>query len=412
MSLFQQNLEKYANLAIRTGINLQEGQTLVVNASIECAPLVRLVVKKAYEAGAKNVMVEWSDDTVTRTKYELAPDEAFTEFPMWRAQGFEELAASNAAFLSIYAPNPDLLTGIDPKRIATNTKTASTAMSKYRAYLMSDRAVWSLVGHPTVEWARKVFPNAESNDDAVAKLWDVIFETTRIPAEDPVAAWQEHCDQLHKVATILNEKQYKTLAYEAPGTNFTLDLVENHIWAGGGAVSESGTPFRPNMPTEEVFTMPHKDGMNGTVRSTKPLNYGGTVIDNFSITFENGKVVDYSAEQGYETLKHLVETDEGSSRLGEVALVPHKSPISDTNLIFFNTLFDENASCHLAIGNAYPTNVQGGTKMTDEEKAASGVNQSLTHVDFMIGSAELNVDGITKDGKREPIMRNGNWAIL
>ncbi len=209
----------------------------------------------------------------------------------------------------------------------------------------------------------------------------------------------------------LNQKQYKQLIYTAPGTDLTIELVENHIWHGGASTSESGIRFNPNIPTEEVFTMPHRDGVNGTVRNTKPLNYGGNVIDGFTLTFKDGKVVDFSAETGYETLKHLLETDDGARHLGEVALVPHRSPISDSHLIFYNTLFDENAACHLALGKAYPTNIQGGTSMAREELTVHGINDSLIHEDFMIGSAELNIDGVTKDGKREPIFRNGNWAF-
>ncbi|ANB61155.1 aminopeptidase [Anoxybacteroides amylolyticum] len=405
----EQKLEQYAALAVRTGVNIQQGQTLVVKSPLEAARLVRKIAKKAYEAGAKHVYVEWEDEELSYIKYMHAPEEAFSEYPMWRAQGMEQLAQEGAAFLSIYSPNPDLLKDVDPKRIATFAKTSSEALRNYRSALMADENCWSVISVPTPAWAKKIFPHL-SEQEAVDKLWDVIFAVTRVHEENPIQAWEEHNKRLAKVIEYLNEKQYKQLIYEAPGTNLTIELVENHVWHGGAAVSQSGVRFNPNIPTEEVFTMPHKDGVNGTVRNTKPLNYGGNVIDGFTLTFKDGKVVDFTAETGYETLKHLLETDEGARRLGEVALVPHHSPISQSNIIFYNTLFDENAACHLALGKAYPTNIENGATMTQKELAARGGNDSLIHEDFMIGSAELNIDGVTKDGKREPIFRNGNWA--
>lgn len=410
MNELEQNLEKYAALAVSIGVNVQSGQTLVVNAPLDAAVLVRKIAKKAYEAGAKHVYVEWNDEDLTYIKYKHAPDEAFLEYPMWRAKGMEQLAEEGAAFLTIYSPNPDLLKDIDPKRIANFTKTASQALSNYRSALMADKNCWSLISVPTPAWAKKIFPDL-TEEQAISKLWDVIFDVTRVSLADPIQAWQEHNDRLAKMVEYLNSKQYKQLIYEAPGTNLTVDLVDNHVWHGGAAVSENGVRFNPNIPTEEVFTMPHKDGVNGIVRNTKPLNYGGNLIDGFTLTFKDGKVVDFTAEKGYETLKHLLDTDEGARHLGEVALVPHQSPISTSNLIFYNTLFDENAACHLALGKAYPTNIKDGAAMSKEELAQHGVNDSLIHEDFMIGSAELNIDGVTKDGKREPIFRNGNWAF-
>lgn len=410
MSQFEQSLDKYAALAVHEGVNVQVGQTLVINAPIAAAEFVRKIAKKAYETGAKNVHVEWNDDELSYIKFKNAPDEAFTEYPMWRAKGLEEMAANGAAFLTIYAPNPDLLKDINPERIATANKTSATALQKYRSYSMADKVSWSLIAVPTPEWAKKVFPD-QSFEQAVEKLWEVIFKVTRVDQKDPIQAWNEHNAKLAQTVEYLNNKQYKQLVYGAPGTQLSVDLPENHVWQGGAAVTDKGITFNPNMPTEEVFTMPHKDGVNGVVYSTKPLNYGGNIIDRFSLTFENGKVVDFTAETGYETLKHLLDTDEGSRRLGEIALVPHQSPISMSNLIFYNTLFDENASSHLALGRAYPTNLKGGADMSDEELAQHGANQSLVHVDFMIGSAEMNINGVTKEGKSEPIFRNGNWAF-
>lgn len=410
MNNFNETLEKYAELAVRIGINVQKGQTLVINAPLPAAEFVRVAAKKAYEAGAKNVHVEWADEEVTRIKYLNAPDEAFTEYPMWRAKGFEEMAKEGAAFMSISASNPDLLKGVDPERIAIANKTASKALDAYRSYVMSDKSCWCVVSVPTKEWAKKVFPGL-SDEESVEKLWENIFKATRADQADPVEAWKEHTNNLNKKLEYLNNKRFKKLHYKSAVTDLTVELPEKHLWLGGGSESESGTYFVANMPTEEVFTMPKKDGVNGTVKSTKPLNYGGNVINNFTLTFENGKIVDFTAEQGYETLKKLIETDDGSHFLGEVALVPHDSPISNTNIIFYNTLFDENASCHFALGKAYPTCLENGAEMSEEELAANGANNSLTHVDFMVGSPDLSIDGITADGTVEAVFRNGNWAF-
>ncbi|MFK7693971.1 aminopeptidase [Paenibacillus sp. HJGM_3] len=410
MSSMDHNLKKYAKLAVRVGVNVQPGQTLFVNAPIEAKDLIRKIAEEAYAAGAKNVIVDWNDDIITLIKYKGAPEEAFSEYPMWRAKGLEELSDNGAAFISVLSPNPDLLKDIDPKRVATAQRTASSALSKYRANSMSYKARWSLIAVANEAWAAKVFPELPI-EEAVSRLWDFIFEATRVQLDDPIAAWHEHNARLREKVDYLNGKQYRQLIYKAPGTNLTIDLPHNHAWLGGSKDAQDGVMFNPNMPTEEVFTLPHKDGVNGVVRSTKPLNYGGTVIDNFSLTFENGRVVDMQAETGRETLQHLLDTDEGSRRLGEVALVPFHSPISNANLIFYNTLFDENASNHLALGQAYPTNLQGGAGMTKEQLAEAGVNTSLVHVDFMVGSPEMDIDGVLEDGRREPIFREGNWAF-
>ncbi|QHT59100.1 aminopeptidase [Paenibacillus lycopersici] len=407
---FEKKLERYAALAVEVGVNVQPGQTLVVTAGISSAPFVRMVVKKAYEVGAKNVHVEWNDDVVTRTKYELAPDEAFLEYPQWRAQGWEDMAKDNAAFLSIIAANPDLLKGIKPERIANANKAAGIALKTWRSYTMSDKVSWSIVAVPSPDWAAKVFPDVASEQQEDA-LWDAIFAATRINEPDPVASWKTHIETLDTKASFLNEKKYFALRYTGPGTDLTLELAPGHIWISAGSENAKGDIFVANMPTEEVFTAPLRSGTNGVVSSTKPLSYGGNLIKDFSLTFKDGKIVDVQAEEGLEVLKNLVGTDEGSAFLGEVALVPHRSPISDTNIIFYNTLFDENASCHLAIGKAYAFCIEGGKEMNEEQQIAAGLNTSLVHVDFMIGSAELDIDGIRADGTAEPLMRGGNWVI-
>ena len=410
MTDFQTNLEKYAELAIQVGVNIQPEQTLVINTTLEGAELVRIIVKKAYEAGARNVIVNWHDDTVNRTKYELAPDEVFNEYPEWRAKETIELAKKGAAFLSVISSSPDLLKGIDPKRIANSQKASSTALKPWRQMMQSDKVSWSIVAVPSQAWADKVFPE-EPAENRVHKLWEMIFKTVRVDTENPVEAWKKHDETLHEKVDYLNEKRYKKLHYTAPGTDLTIELPEKHLWCGAGSINEKGHPFMANMPTEEVFSVPLKTGVNGTVTSTKPLSYGGNIIDNFSITFKEGRIVEVKAEQGEEILKHLVDTDEGSHYLGEVALVPYNSPISQSNVLFFNTLFDENASNHLAIGSSYAFCLEGGKQMSPEELAANGLNDSLTHVDFMIGSDKMDIDGIKANGTSEPVFRNGDWAF-
>jgi aminopeptidase len=410
MSDFQKNLEKYAELAVKVGVNVQKGQKLVINATLDAAELVRLVVKQAYEVGAKDVVVNWNDDTVSRTKYDLAPDETFTEYPEWRARETEDLAGKGAAFMSIISSSPDLLKDVNPERIATYQKAAGKALANYRKMIQSDKVSWTVIAAASPAWAAKVFPN-EPAENQVEKLWDAIFKATRVDTENPVEAWKKHDENLHEKVNYLNEKHYTKLHYKAPGTDLTIELPKNHLWVGAGSINEQGNEFMANMPTEEVFTVPFKTGVNGTVSSTKPLSYGGNIIDRFSLKFEDGKIVDVKAEEGEEILRHLVETDEGSHYLGEVALVPYNSPISGSNILFFNTLFDENASNHLAIGSAYAFCIEGGKKMSSDELKENGLNESITHVDFMIGSEQMDIDGITADGKTEAILRGGNWAF-
>ncbi|MEH7118170.1 aminopeptidase [Neobacillus vireti] len=410
MSDFIKNLEKYAELAVKVGVNIQKGQTLVVNATIEAAELVRLVVKKAYETGAFNVIVNWTDDIVTKTKYDLAPDEAFLEYPVWRAKEMDDLAENGAAFMSIISSSPDLLKGVNPERIGNFQKAAGKALANYRKAAQSDKVSWTVIAAASQDWAAKVFPD-EPAENQVNKLWNAIFKAVRVDTENPVEAWKKHDETLHEKVRYLNDKRYTKLHYTAPGTDLTIELPAKHLWVGAGSVNQKGFEFMANMPTEEVFTVPLKTGVNGTVASTKPLSYGGNIIDRFSVTFENGKIVGVKAEEGEEILKRLVETDEGSHYLGEVALVPYNSPISQSNVLFYNTLFDENASNHLAIGSAYAFCIEGGKQMSSEELAQNGLNESITHVDFMIGSAEMDIDGITADGSTEPIFRAGNWAF-
>ncbi|MFC4402814.1 aminopeptidase [Gracilibacillus xinjiangensis] len=404
-------LEKYADLALQTGVNLQEGQGLLLQAPIEAIGFVRIVVKKAYEMGAKNVHVEWKDDELSYLKMKHAPMDVLETFPEWRKDAMTSMVKDGYAVLNIYGENPDLLQDIDGKRMSAVTKASSTALKEYRDYMMNDRARWSIVGYPTKEWAVKIFPE-HAPDDAKEKLWQEIFRIARIDKEDPIKAWEEHNQTLKNAREYLNEKKYAKLHFTAEGTDLTIGLPKGHIWHGGSATAADGVIFNPNIPTEEVFTMPHKYEVNGTVTSTKPLSFQGKLIENFTLTFKDGKVVDYTCEKGEDALKNLLEADEdGASRLGEVALVPHESPVSQADIIFFNTLFDENASCHIALGKAYPTNIAGGSNMDEETMDAQGVNDSIVHEDFMIGSEKMNIDGITASGEREAIFRNGTWAV-
>ena len=409
-SIFSNNLLKYAELAVKVGVNIQKDQYLYIAASTDAVDFVRLVTKIAYEEGAKQVFVDFSDDQVGRSRYQLAPEDSFDFFPPWKVQEREWLAEQGAAFMSIVSQDPDLLKGIDPKRIAAFQKAAGTALNKYRQYVQSDKISWTVIAAPSKGWASKVFPELPE-EEQMGALWDAIFKATRADLENPVQAWTEHNDALHEKVDYLNKKKYAKLHYTAPGTDLTIDLPKGHLWCGAGSINERGDEFMANLPTEEVFTVPHKDGVNGYVSSTKPLSYGGNIIDDFKITFEKGRIVKVEAKQGVEVLKNLVATDEGSHYLGEVALVPHDSPISNSGLLFFNTLFDENASNHLAIGSAYAFCLEGGKTMSPEELMENGLNQSITHVDFMVGSAEMNIDGITEDGQREPVFRKGNWAF-
>lgn len=410
MSNFQDKLQKYADLAVRIGVNVQPGQNLIVVATVDSAELVRLIVKQAYEAGARSVKVNWTDDTVTRLRYEKAADESFLDDPKWYAGEMLEYVENGAAVLHVISSDPDLLTGIDPQRITNHQKTYGKAMSKYRELQMADKFSWSIVAVPSKSWAAKVFPELPENEQVNA-LWEAIFKTVRIDQPDPVAAWKEHIANLTQKSEYLNSKKYKKLHYLAPGTDLTIELPKGHLWVAAESLNAQGNTFLANLPTEEVFTAPLKTGVNGTVSSTKPLSYNGNIIDEFQLTFKDGRIVDYSAKVGEATLKQLVELDEGSHYLGEVALVPHGSPISQSGILFYNTLFDENASNHLAIGNAYAFNLEGGKSMTREELNEHGLNASFAHEDFMVGSAEMDIYGVTADGTEEPVFAKGNWAF-
>jgi aminopeptidase len=410
MAVTMAKLEKYAELIVRVGANVQKDQEVYLTGAIEMAELVRLVASKSYDAGASHVHVDWIDEEMSRLTYAKASDDYFTKFPAWETAKRNAFVENRAVFIMLRAPNPDLLKGIDPQRIGNYQKASGIGLREFRQATQADKVSWTISAAATKDWAAKVFPNLNA-EEAVDQLWDAIFKSVRLDAADPVQAWEEHNANLHRKADILNKKHFRKLHYRAPGTDLTVELPEKHLWVGAGSINEKGIPFMANMPTEEVFTAPHKTGVNGYISSTKPLSYGGNIIDGFKLTFENGRIVKAEAEQGLAILEQLIASDEGSHYLGEMALVPHESPISASNLLFYNTLFDENASNHFAIGSAYAFNLVGGKEMTSEQLEQNGLNASIAHVDFMVGSAEMDIDGIADDGSVTPVFRNGNWAI-
>ena len=407
---FAEKLAAFAELAVKIGVNVQPGQYLLINTTTDTLEFTREVVKKAYEAGAGRVHVNLTDAVFERAFFENTTVKELEKFPKWIVAQREELIERNGALLWIDAADPDLLAGIDVKKISTHQKVSGAALVNYRKAVMNDDIAWSIIAVPSAKWAAKVFPHLPENEQVDA-LWNAIFKTVRIGDGDAVEAWHEHVANLEKRAAQLNAKRYKALHYKAPGTNLTIELPEKHLWLTGGSKTPQGTTFIANMPTEEVYTMPAKYGVDGTVSNTKPLVYKGNIIDQFTLTFENGKIVKAHAQVGNDLLQQLITTDEGSSYLGEVALVPHQSPISASNILYYNTLFDENASNHLAIGEAYPTCYEGGRELEQGQLESLGINTSVTHEDFMIGSGEMDIDGELADGTMEPIFRKGNWAF-
>ena len=403
--------EKYAQLIITTGVNIQKDQTLVISSPIECAPFARVLSETAFRQGARDVVMNWTDELSAKIRFLNAPEDVFDEFPEWRKDFYLSYVRNGAAFISISASDPELLKDVNPERIVKSQKASNIALAEYREKIMSHDNSWCVVSIPTLQWAKKVFPDA-ADDQAVKLLWDAILKAVRVDLADPVANWEQHKAKLREWRDYLNGHKFKFLKYKnAAGTNLTVELPEGHVWMGGSKHNAKGVDFVANMPTEEVFTLPKKTGVNGIVVSSKPLVYNGNLIDKFKLSFENGKVVEASAEIGQEILQKLLNTDEGASYLGEVALVPYNSPISNSGILFYNTLFDENASCHFAFGKAYPTCIKNGANMSKEELEQHGVNDSLIHVDFMVGTKDLEIIGITADGEEVTVFRQGDFAM-
>ena len=404
-----QKLNKLAEVAIQVGLGLAPGQELVMTAPLDALPLVRRVTEQAYRAGASLVTTLFTDEESTLLRFRYGRDEGFDRAADWLQEGVAAAYRSGAARLAITGTNPALLAKEDPGKVSRANLALSKASRPALDLITRHEINWTIIPCATPAWAAAVFPE-ETAEAALAHLWAAIFAATRIDTPDPVAAWRAHDNHLQERARRLNEKRFATLQYRGPGTDLRIGLADDHAWLGGGTIARNGLPCIPNMPTEEVFTTPHKDRADGFVTSSKPLSYQGALIKNIAVRFEGGRVVDAKADEGEAILQRMLDTDEGAGRLGEVALVPHSSPISKSGLLFWNTLFDENAASHIALGQAYSTCIRNGDSLEPAQLAERGANTSLIHVDWMIGSGKLDVDGITADGQSEPLMRKGEWT--
>jgi aminopeptidase len=416
MAFTVESLEAYSELVIRVGLNLRAGQRLLIigplangGASLEAAPLVRRIAVSAYRAGAPIVEVLWGDEELLLLRFQHAPRESFGQFSAWLPRTLLEHVEHDHAVLSVYANDPDHLKDQNPELITQVQQATSRAVREFREQISRNQINWTVVAAAGARWAAKVFPDAPDGRQ-VDLLWDAIGRMCRLDRSDPIAAWETHLAELAARRDFLNAKRYTALNYQGPGTSLSIGLPDGHAWVAGRSFSQSGIEFAPNLPTEEVFTIAHRNNVQGTVHSTKPLSYGGTLIEDFTLRFENGRVVNSTAARGDAVLRRLIDTDDGAGRLGEVALVPNSSPISQTGRLFYNTLFDENAASHVALGSAYKFTLDGGEAMDDETFARAGGNRSAVHVDFMIGSGELDIDGVRPEGTAEPLMRRGEWT--
>ena len=404
-------LQEYAQLLINVGLNVQKDQYVVISSQVDCAYFARMCIAAAYEAGAKQVIMNWNDDFATRQYYLNAADEVFDQVFPWEAERPIGLLKKGACVLTIAARDPENLKGVDPERIARANIASGKANEEFSIEMMNSAVQWCIASIPVPSWAKKVFPDL-SEEQAMEKLWEEIFKAVRITGcGDAVDRWREHCKVLEKKREKLNAYNFKSLHYtNSLGTDLTVELPENHIWMAGSEFSKGGVEFVANMPTEEIFTAPLRDGVNGKIVATKPLVDSGNIIDGFHMILKDGVITEVHAEVGEEFLKKAITLDEGASRFGEVALVPYDSPISNSGVLFYNTLFDENASCHFAFGDSYAC-IKDGDKMTKEELKAHGLNDSMTHVDFMVGSKDLSIVGTTHDGKEIKVFENGNFVI-
>lgn len=402
-------LDKLADVAVKVGLNLQEGQDLVITAPVEALPLVRRITAAAYRAGAGVVTPILSDAGITLARFENAQDASFDKAADWLYAGMAEAFKGNAARLAIVGEDPMLLAEQDPEKVSRAGKANSIAYKPALEKIANFDINWTIVSYPTVAWASRVFPDLPEAE-AVEKLANALFSSSRVLDADPVANWTDHNANLRKRTAWLNEQRFDALHFSGPGTDLTVGLAEDHEWHGGASTATNGITCNPNIPTEEVFTTPHSARVDGVVRSTKPLSHQGSLIDDIEVRFEAGKIVEAKASKGEAVLQKLLDSDEGARRLGEVALVPHSSPISQSGVLFYNTLYDENAACHIALGQCYSKCFLNGGDLSSEEIAARGGNSSMIHVDWMIGSAEMDIDGILHDGTRVPVFRKGEWA--
>jgi len=406
---FEQKLDRLAQVAIHSGLGLAEGQELVMTASTDALPLARKITEHAYRAGASLVTVLFTDEASTLLRYQYGQDKSFDAAAAWLYDGMAAAYKSGAARLAITGGNPSLLSQQDPEKVSRANRSMSKAYRPALELITRHEINWTIVSAATPAWAAAVFPDLAA-EEALKKLWDAIFAASRADQSDPVAAWKKHDDKLHLWAERMNAKRFAALHFRGPGTDLKVGLADDHLWLGGGTTAGNGNYCIPNMPTEEVFTTPHKDRVEGTVTSTKPLSHQGTLIEGIRVRFEGGKIVEAHASKGEAVLRKLIDTDEGARRLGEVSLVPASSPIAASGMLFLNTLFDENAACHIALGQAYSSCLKDGDKLTPEELKAKGANDSLIHVDWMIGSNKIDVDGITAAGGAEAVMRQGEWT--
>jgi aminopeptidase len=402
-------LDRLAEVAVKVGLNLKPGQDLLLTAPSVALPLVRSIAEHAYRAGAGLVTPILSDEAVTLSRYQFAPDDSFDRAAGWLYDGMSKAFDANTARLAIVGENPMLLSGEDPAKVARASKANSVAYQPALERIAGFDINWNIIAYPSPSWAKQVFPGDEE-DVAVAKLADAIFAASRVDNDDAVAAWAKHNATLRSRTEWLNAQRFSALHYSGPGTDLTIGLADGHEWVGGASTAKNGIICNPNIPTEEVFTTPHARRVNGHVVSTKPLSYQGSLIDGIEVRFEEGRIVEARAARGEQVLTKVLDTDEGARRLGEVALVPHSSPISSSGLLFLNTLFDENAACHIALGQCYSKCFVDGDRLTPEQIAAQGGNKSFIHIDWMIGSDQTDIDGIRADGSRVPVFRKGEWA--
>ena len=406
----EEKLREYARLLVRVGLNMQKGQTLVISSPVECAFFARLCAAEAYDAGCREVVMNWSDDALGRMKYLHAEDSVFDTVPLWRRHFYNDYALEGAAYLAISASDPENLKGVDPNRLVRSQQASGKALKDFDRLQMCSGFPWCIASIPIPSWAAKVFPDLPEAE-AMEKLWDAIFRSVRIDGDGrAVEKWQAHLETLGRRVARLNALDLRSLHYtNALGTDLTVELPEGCVWEAGNDRTLSGTPYIANIPTEEIFTAPLKTGVNGVVYASLPLSHDGHIIDKFRFVVKEGKIVEARAEQGEEALKAAISVDEGAAYFGEVALVPYDSPISNQKILFYNTLFDENAACHIAFGEAYPC-IQGGRQMTKDQLKARGLNDSITHVDFMVGTPDLTITGTARDGRQVPIFVSGNFA--
>ncbi len=406
-------IENFAKLAVEFGVNVQKGEDVLITSPVESPKLCRLIAKAAYEKGARNVAIDWKDDSITRLTYEYLDQETLNEVPDWKIEKLDyQIAQKKSNRISIYAEDPDLLKGLDSEKISEAIRENSKKTKEYVKYTMNDILSWLVISVPTKKWAKKVFPDL-SEEKAYDKLWETILDVSRVSEswDETKANWTNHINTLDEKAKFLNDHQFDKVHYKSSnGTDLWVKLPKNHIWMSAGSKNEKNDRFIPNMPTEEVFTSPQYDGVDGKLVASKPLVYNGVVINDFEFEFKDGKVVSFSAKEGEDTLRKMLDSDEGSKYLGEIALVPYDSPISNSNILFYNTLFDENASCHFALGKAYPTTVEGGSDLDDSKVKEIGLNDSLIHEDFMVGEKDLEITAY-KNEEEFKIFENGNWAF-